>query len=167
MGTTSSTSCSVTGPECGVTWLAGGRTRWTASSSSSPRRWISLLSRPLSARPSSRLLSTRGSPELVTGSSWTPVRSVLGERLVRTPALEMEDLLWSVRLSLGDGQWWVWLPGALDVPRTCLESMLIFISSGIGLIPFNYSLLYFIYLLYLRMRIDNISPRSFLLMLRR
>merc|ERR1719510_1946300 len=77
----------------------------------------------------------RRSPELVTGSSWTPVRSVPGERLVRTPALEMEDLLSSVRLSLADGPWSVWLLGALDVPHTCLESTLIFISSEIGLIP--------------------------------
>merc|ERR1712183_9009 len=80
-------------------------------------------------------LSTTRGPELVTGSSWTPVRSVLGERLVRTPALEMEDLLWSVKLSLGDGPSSVWWPGVLDVPHTCLGSMLMFISSETGLIP--------------------------------
>merc|ERR1712183_131087 len=82
--------------------------------------------------PSGRLLSTLGSPELVTGSSWTPVRSVLEERLVRTPALGMEDLLWSARPSLGDGLWSVWCPGVLDVPLTSLESTLISLTIETG-----------------------------------
>ena len=71
----------------------------------------------------------------MTGSSWTPARSVPGERLVRTPALEMEDLLWSVRLSLAGGLSSVSCPGALDVPHTFLGSTLMFMSSEIGLIP--------------------------------
>merc|ERR1712061_163153 len=80
-------------------------------------------------------LSTPRSPERGTGSSWTPVRSVPGGRLGRTPALEMEDPLWSVRPRLGGGPWWVLSPGVLDVPHTCPGSTLIFISSEIGLIP--------------------------------
>merc|ERR1712173_324962 len=95
-------------------------------------------------------MGTPRSPELETGSSWTPVRSVLGERLGRTPALEMEDLLWSVRPSLEDGPWWVWWPGVLVVPPTCLGSMLMFISSEIGLIPINNSLAcYILFIFYL------------------
>merc|ERR1712020_577345 len=95
-------------------------------------------------------------------SSWTPVRSVLEERLVRTPALEMEDLLSSVRLSLTDGPWWDWSPGVLDVPPTSLESTLMFLSSEIGLIPTKTMLLllittsrsYNLFILYLTIKND-------------
>ena len=67
-----------------------------------------------------------------TDSSSTPARFVLEERLGRMPALEMEDHLWSVRPSLVDGLWWVWLPGALDVPLNYQESTPEFHISQVG-----------------------------------
>jgi len=60
------------------------------------------------------------------------VRSVLEERLVRTPALEMEDLLSSVRPSQEDGLWSVSSPGALDVPLSSLVSTLISLTIETG-----------------------------------
>merc|ERR1712183_403991 len=81
--------------------LASSSTRTTTSSA---------------AAPSSRTTSTTRDRDSATGSSWTPVRSVLGEKLVRTPALEMEDLLWSAGLSLGDGLWSVSLGCASETP---------------------------------------------------
>merc|ERR1719340_627620 len=104
-----------------------------ASSSSYRGRWRCPWCRAVSVTQTSGELLTARDRDLATGSSWTLVRSVLEERLGRTPALEMEDLLWSVSLSLGDGPLWVWLPGVLDVLRISLGSTLIFISSGIGL----------------------------------
>merc|ERR1712244_197486 len=35
----------------------------------------------------------------------------------------------------GDGQWWVWCPGVLDVPRISLESMLISLTTETGSTP--------------------------------
>merc|ERR1711941_129023 len=63
------------------------------------------------------------------------VRSVLEERLVRTPALEMEDLLSSVRPSLGDGLWSVSSPGVLVVPLSFLVSTLISLTIETGSTP--------------------------------
>merc|ERR1711862_945202 len=65
-----------------------------------------------------KLLLTTRDREPETDSSSTLARFVLEERLGRMPALEMEDHLWSVKPSLVDGLWWVWLPGALDVGLT-------------------------------------------------
>merc|ERR1712062_453620 len=118
----------------------------------------------MGTQPSSAPSTPRG-PEWGTGSSWTPARSVLGERWARTPALEMEGLLSSVRLSPAGGLWSVWSPGALDVLHTFLGSTLIFISSEIGSIPTRISnVIVFVKnnLIYLlRMTNDNLSPGSF------
>merc|ERR1712019_163780 len=122
--TTSSTTSSATAQESDAMWPAGARTRLTEPSSLSPRRSTSPSSPQDSARTSSRLLSMLVNQEQawVTGSSSTPARFVPEERLARMPALGMEDHLWYVRLSLEDGPWWVWCPGALDVPQIFLES---------------------------------------------
>merc|ERR1712012_447640 len=96
-----------TGVRC---WVAGwGKNEFDGSFLSFRRRLRFLLFLIRDATTTSKLLSTIRDKAPGTGSSFTLVRCVQGERLGRMRAQEMVDHLWCARLSLEDGLLLVWL----------------------------------------------------------
>merc|ERR1711923_598542 len=133
--TTSSTTSSATELESDAGWPAGARMRSMEPSSLDRKKLPYPLChlKDVTARRKQRL--TTRDREQETGSSSTPARFVPEERLARMPALEMEDHLWYVRLSLEDGPWWVWSPGVWAVGLTPLVSTLRWPTSETGSMP--------------------------------
>merc|ERR1712107_827670 len=94
--------CSTMGLGSGAGLLGGARMSLMEASSSFRRRLRFLLSLIRDVTTTSKLLSTIRNKAPGTGSSFTLVRCVQGERLARMRAQEMEDHLWCARLS---GRW--------------------------------------------------------------